>query len=152
MMGAIVLVDTSVFLNILDVPGRNQNRDQVIHSFEEMIESADHFLLPMAAIIETGRHIAHLPDGGQRRQYGRLFVDQVKQALEGSAPWRPTNFLKKEHLLSWLDDFPAKAQQELSLTDLSILKEWETLCERHPMSRVRIWALDGHLDGYDRQP
>lgn len=151
-MSAIVIVDTSVFLNILDVPGRNQNRQEVLGIFKEMIEAGDHLLLPMAAIIETGRHIAHLENGQQRRQYAQEFVDQVKQALEGTAPWRPTNFPKKEGLLGWLDEFPDHAMRRLTFADLSIVKEWERSRDLHPMSRVWIWALDGHLSGYDRQP
>ena len=151
-MSAIVLVDTSVFLNILNVPGKNQNRQNVIGSFQKMIETGDHLLLPMAAIIETGRHIAHLADGRQRYRYAQVFVVQIKQALDGDAPWQPTNFPKKETILSWLSDFPDNAMRGLSLADFSIVKEWEKACTRHPMSRVRIWALDEHLDGYDRQP
>lgn len=152
MMGAIVLVDTSVFLNILDVPGRNQDQQDVFETLMGMVDDEDHLLLPMAAIIETGRHIAHLDDGGQRRHYAKTFVEQVRQALEGTAPWKPTSFPKKETILTWLEIYPDHAMQGLSLTDLSIIKEWEKRCQMHPLSRVRIWALDDHLGGYDRQP
>ena len=57
-MSAIVLLDTSVYLNILDVPGWNQERDTILDEFEIRVGDDDIFLLPMATIWETGNHIA----------------------------------------------------------------------------------------------
>ena len=34
--------------------------------------------------------------------------------------------------------------------DLSIKKEWEDLCAKYRMSRVRVWTLDDDLAGLDR--
>lgn len=34
--------------------------------------------------------------------------------------------------------------------DLSIKKEWEDLCAKYRMSRVRVWTLDNDLAGLDR--
>ena len=34
-MSSICLVDTSVFLNILDVPNRNNERDEILKKFQE---------------------------------------------------------------------------------------------------------------------
>ena len=53
-MSSIVLLDTSVLLNVLDVPGRNQQRDAILTELELLIDSAAHLFIPMAAIIETG--------------------------------------------------------------------------------------------------
>lgn len=66
-MADIVLLDTSVFLNVLNIPGFNQDFGRIRDEFERRIRKADHFLLPMATIWETGNHIAHLPDGTVRR-------------------------------------------------------------------------------------
>ena len=66
-MSDIVIVDTSVLLNVLDVPAFNQHRREVFAQFNELLDSGASFLLPMAAIFETGDHIADLPDGRRRR-------------------------------------------------------------------------------------
>jgi len=55
-MRSIVIVDTSVLLNILDVPGRNQDRDAVLNRLGELIDTGDHLFIPMAAIVEVGSH------------------------------------------------------------------------------------------------
>ena len=47
-MSAVVIVDSSVLLNILDVPGRNQHREDVLDRLGERIEAGDHLFIPMA--------------------------------------------------------------------------------------------------------
>lgn len=80
-MSAIVLLDTSVYLNVLDVPGFNQHRQTVLDDFRKAIEQNDHFLLPLATVWETGNHIAHLPNGQQRRTHAQKLVDDVLLAF-----------------------------------------------------------------------
>ncbi len=53
-------------------------------------------------------------------------------------------------VLSWLDAFPDAAMQGLGMGDLSVKKEWEGLCAKYRMSRVRVWTLDDDLSGLDR--
>jgi len=149
-MSAIIIVDTSVLLNILDVPGRNESREEVLAELEEMIEASDHLFIPMAAIVEVGNHIAQLGNGADRRLAAERFVAEVRRALADEAPWKPINFPSNQEVLSWLDAFPDAAMQGLGMGDLSVKKEWEDLCAKYRMSRVRVWALDDDLAGLDR--
>jgi predicted nucleic acid-binding protein len=151
-MSAIVIVDTSVLLNILDVPGRNQNRAGVLAELGRLIEASDHLFIPMAAIVEVGNHIAQLANGAARRATAQRFIAEVRKALADEAPWKPINFPSNQEVLSWLDGFPDAAMQGLGIGDLSIKKEWEGLCAKYKMSRVRVWTLDGDLGGLDRLP
>ncbi|MBP8183469.1 MAG: hypothetical protein KAX88_05150 [Rhodoferax sp.] len=152
-MSVIVLVDTSVFLNVVDVPGRNQQRESVLTELDELIDAGDLLFIPMAAIIETGNHIAHMGgDGRLRRQASKRFVDVVRAALNDEAPWKPINFPADEHVLTWLGEFPDFAMRGISMGDLSIHKEWEQLCTKYSMSRVRVWSVDGDLTDLDRRP
>ncbi|UWX57462.1 hypothetical protein NY406_09670 [Chlorobaculum sp. MV4-Y] len=146
-MGDIVLLDTSVYTNILDVPGRNQNRKEIFDDFQIRIENSDNFLLPMATIWETGNHIAHLPDGNQRRQFAEKLLGNVLDALNGKAPYRPTYFPGREVFMEWLT-----TREGVSLSDFSIIKEWEQTRDRHPMGLVLVWSLDSDLSGYDNGP
>ena len=146
----ICIVDTSVFCNILDVYGRNQAREKALAELQEFLEEDHTLLLPLAAVYETGNHIAHIGDGGRRREAAVRFVDQVQKAINGSAPWTPTPIPDQQATLSWLDEFPDKAMQEISLADLSIIKEFEKQCDLHRMRRVFIWSYDADLSAYDR--
>ncbi len=149
-MSSIVIVDTSVLLNIMDVPDRNQHKDEVLDRLEALIEDGDHLFIPMAAIVEVGNHIAQVKNGTHRRSAANRFVREVRRALKDEAPWKPINFPSNQEILSWLDAFPDSATQGIGMGDLSIKKEWEELCQRHAMSRVWVWTLDRDLAGLDR--
>ncbi|ASM78365.1 hypothetical protein VITFI_CDS2588 [Vitreoscilla filiformis] len=149
-MSAIVLIDTSVLLNVLDVSGRNAQRQAVLVELEQWIEMGAHLFIPMAAIIETGNHIAHVADGRERRAAALRFTEAVEAALANQAPWKPINFPSAESVLGWLSRFPEAATRGVGLGDLSIQQEFETCCRRYPMSRVCVWTLDDDLAGLDR--
>lgn len=160
-MSDIVLLDTSVYLNVLDVPGFNQNRDEILDEFEGRVRNSDYFLLPMAALWETGNHITHLPNGCLRRRFAEKFLTDVTAALNGDAPYRATYFPERQVFLAWLGEFPNYAQRNksilktregISLSDLSIIKEWERSKDSFSMSRVLIWSLDSDLSTYDTGP
>ena len=150
-MSSIFVVDTSVLLNILDVPGRNQAREAVLARLGELIEAGDHLFIPMAAIVEVGNHIAQVANGAHRRAAAERFVVEVRQALSDQAPWKPINFPSNDEVLGWLGAFPDSATQGVGMGDLSIKKEWEELCRRYGLSHVWVWALDGDLAGLDRR-
>lgn len=148
----VVIVDTSVLLNLLDVPGRNQGRDAALRRFEELLDAEVNLLLPVAAIFEAGNHIARLPDGRKRRGHAQRFSNWVREALDGQAPWTVTPLPNARELADWLNDFPESAMRRVSMGDLSIVKAWESACVRHPQRRISIWSLDQDLAGYDRAP
>jgi len=151
---SIGLVDTSVFCEIVPVPGRSQQREAILADLKHHVQNEVTLLLPVATILETGNHIAHIPDGGQRRSAAERFVRRVQEALgnvEGPPPWTvPQPLLAPEDLQRYLNQFPDYAMQEIGLGDLSIIEEYERQCRLHQMRRVFIWSLDHHLLAYDR--
>jgi hypothetical protein len=149
----ICLVDTSILLNVLDVPGRADQRPEVLAELARLNDERAELLLPFPAIIETGNHIARLRDGRGRRRCAQDFVTTVRKAIDGQAPWTVTPMLRPEDLADWLDRFPDEAMRGLGLADLVIVAEWQRQCERWPKRRVLIRFIDKeHLGGYDRNP
>lgn len=150
-MSAIVVVDTSVLMEVLDIPGFNQHRDQVMEKFNAFVEEGAHLFLPTAAVFEAGNHIAQLQHGQRRRASADRFARAIRAALNDEAPWKPIRMCDAKELAEWIDEFPEAAMQGLGVGDLSIKKEWEALCDRHPLSRVLIWSQDRHLAAFDRR-
>lgn len=149
-MSAICLIDTSIFVEILNVPNMASTRREVMKELEAKIEHEESLFLPMATIIETGNHIARNGDGQQRRRCAERFVEQVDKALKGESPFKPVTFLSQEQLRSWLSEFPDSAMRGTGLGDLSIIHDFRRVCSRNLSRKVYIWSLDGHLQSYQR--
>ena len=105
-MSTICLIDTSIFLNLLNVPNRNQSKTKVAADFETYIQADCRFLLPVATILETGNHIAQNGDGTLRRKTAQNFVKTIKSSFSGDAPWTPIEFPTTQEIDRWLDRFP----------------------------------------------
>ena len=144
-MSAICLIDTSVFVEILNVPIKATQHEQIVSELKTKIERRETLFLPMATILETGNHVAQNGDGNQRRKCAENFVSQVQKALDGESPFKPISFLKREHLQQWLSEFPNSAMQGTGLGDLSIIHDFHAQCTKNPRREVYIWSLDGHL-------
>ncbi|WP_168016150.1 hypothetical protein [Halomonas salinarum] len=160
-MSSVCLIDTCVFLNLLNVPGKNADKDQVVESYSEYAQLGMTFILPMATIVETGNHIAQNGDGNQRRSVAGRFCEVVEGAFSGAAPYRPSDFPAATEVLRWLHEFPnhagrnksqEKTGEGTSFGDLSIIKEFEKCVERFSMSEIFIWSLDSDLRCYHYVP
>ncbi len=151
-MKAICIIDTTIFLEILNVPNKSSYHRRTIGELKTKLSSGEFLFLPMATIIETGNHIAQNGDGTRRRSAAELFVAQIKDALDGNSPFTPIDFLSSEKLKKWLCEYPDSAMRGTGIGDLSIIKDWERQCDLHKAMRVYIWSLDNHLSAFDRAP
>ncbi|UZE97627.1 hypothetical protein [Alkalimarinus alittae] len=160
-MSEICLIDTSIFLNLLNVPGRNQDKEDVVSDFKDYAEMEVTFILPMATILETGNHIAQNGDGGTRRTTAERFCLAVEGAFNGQAPYQPSEFPNSSEVLTWLSQFPdhagqnkssAKTTEGTSFGDLSIIKEYEKCLNKFGMSEIFIWSLDSDLSQFHHKP
>lgn len=97
-MSAICLIDTTIMVEILNVPRKAGLHKEVLSELETKIQNKETLFLPMATILETGNHIAQNGDGNQRRNCAQKFVDQVQKALNGESPFKPISFLTEIQL------------------------------------------------------
>lgn len=145
---AICLVDTSIFVEFLNVPVMATEAADIINQVKQKIADDEKLFLPMATILETGNHIGQNGDGNQRRQCAQRFVDQVQRAISGESPFNPINFVEAAQMQQWLDQFADWAGQGSGLGDLSIVDDWNRICQQNKARRVYIWSLDQHMSGY----
>lgn len=151
-MKAVCLVDTSILLEILNVPGKAGQHEIIIDALERKIANKESLLLPMATIFETGRHLSQCEDGSRRRKVALEFVDFIQNALEGKTPFSPVEIPAHDDIRKWLTAFPDEACRGVSLADVSIIHDWERQCTLNKRCRVYIWSLDKHLQSRDRNP
>ncbi|ETX02195.1 MAG: hypothetical protein ETSY1_04460 [Candidatus Entotheonella factor] len=151
-MSDICIVDTSVLCNLLRVPNRDQQYAKALSELDLYIDQGHSLLLPLATIYETGNHIAQNGNGQQRRKTAERFVDQVRQAVRGENPFRPTQTHQVEEVLEWLQMFPDRAMHGVGLADLTIIQIFHQQCQLNRVRQVFIWSYDQHLSGYNRSP
>ncbi len=146
----ICLIDTSILVEILNIPNKSQCHAETIYELQQNITDRVSLFLPMATILECGNHIAHIREGGIRRRVADFFVSQVNMALAETSPFIAILFHQKEEVQKWLAAFPEGATREQGLGDISIIEDWNRLCRLYKRHRVYIWSKDSHLQGYDR--
>lgn len=153
MSNHLIIIDTSVFLNILSVPGKCQDKEEVIKAFEDYIALGASFILPMATIIETGNHIAQNGNGNTRRKVASQFCEHISKVLNDEAPYKISNFPNNDEMKQWLNQFPDLAmrnksptkQEGTSFGDLTIIQEFEKQKKLFRAYEIWIWSLDDDL-------
>ncbi|MFD5029593.1 hypothetical protein ACFVWX_02175 [Streptomyces sp. NPDC058220] len=149
-------VDTSILCNLLEVPGKSQDREKAIAELKRKRElrEAD-LLLPVTAIIETGNHIAQLSDGYYRRLCAERLSGVLVTVIEGTAPWALNEVeWNAAHLRALVDGGSTGASliehacNRLGCGDLNILVERDRYLARTSGVTAAIWTLDELLASY----
>ena len=59
-------IDTSIMCNLLEIPNMCADKERIKKEWKEVLERKETLIMPLATIIETGNHIAHISDGRAR--------------------------------------------------------------------------------------
>lgn len=155
MSRTVVFIDTSVLVEVLGVPGKSQHRTEVCKELRERTVSGESMILPTAAIIETGNHIAQLGNGTERRTLAQSFVKLLESTIAGAAPWVLNGARWDQGLLTAIcrgargcGPLTEMATQGIGAGDLSILAEADAYAARVTHVDVRIWTLERLLRAY----
>ncbi len=143
-----VIIDTSIFLELLNVPNKANNSKQIWEAFNIKSKNGAFFFIPLAVIFETGNHIAQNGDGRQRRLCAEQFVAFVTKILNGESPFHFIDFHEREELSNWINEFPNYGNRGITFGDFFILKDLEKLQAKFPNENITIWTLDKHLESY----
>ena len=150
-MGIVRFIDTSVFVELLNIPGMNELYTELKKEYELFYKNGDTFVLPVAVLVETGNHIAHIPDGALRRNIALKFVNLVEKAISTEDNWNVMPEISEDVLREILVNFPNHASSEIGFGDVSIIEQFEDYWKnRQPIGEMRIWSLDNHLSAYQR--
>ena len=145
----ICIVDTSILVELLNLPGLASSHDRLVAEFARRETAREQFLLPIAVLVETGNHVAHIPDGTARRKSADDFVRFAADSLYGQSPFTPTPLPSIPEVTVWLTGFPDYAMRGMGLADRSLIALWDVQRQLHPQRRIYIWSLDDALMSYD---
>jgi len=153
----VLILDTSILCVWIDVPGMDHcgpdndkwDRARVKTKINQETLAKTTFVLPLASIIETGNHIAHA--GHSRRQRAKALAELIRKSADRQTPWaafsEQTVLWSREKLLQLADNWPALADQGLSLGDATIKEVAEYYARMN--YRVEILTGDEGLKAYE---
>lgn len=153
------LLDTSVLLEILDVPFESDNRDEVLEQLAVREDDGVQLYLSVAAIVEAGGHVGRIDNGNARRKCAQSLRALLEATLEDEAPWRFRPVDWDVDLLRSILDQPTNSPvpefveslttQHLEVGDMLIVAEFRRL-RRNLNSAfidVDVWTRDNKLRG-----
>lgn len=152
-----LLVDTSVLLEVLRVPFESDRSAEVTEEFDDHLRKGVALQIPMASVLETGSHIRRIRNGDARRRCARTFTLFLEQALIEQPPWRFSPFAWNESVIRNLLDGEGHGYSLIrsigdgifEIGDLTIIEEWRIIF--HNVSPkvydIDVWTLDSTLRG-----
>lgn len=143
-------IDTSVLLNLLEVPGRCDKKELVKEQWRTYLEAKDALIMPVTTIIETGNHIAHITDSNARREIAAKFGEYLRKTASQEAPWKYYGgAMDKNELIYLADNIEEFATRKIGIGDMSIVYTYEHYRDEMPaVGSIMIWSTDAHLQGY----
>jgi hypothetical protein len=143
----VTFIDTSVLCELLQVPGRCAQHEQIRTEFVLRSDQGERFVVPITAVIETGNHIAQA--GGNRRDAAKRFVAFLGAAGSAEAPFTVHRMSWDDQFLNELCDGNATGQAFIDLAnggmgagDVAILVERDRFKRDSVYTDVRVWTLD----------
>jgi len=155
-MRQVQLLDTSIIVELLEVPGESSRHVETVTELDRRSESPIELQMPVASLVEAGGHVGRIVGGYQRRECASRLKAMVLGTLERVAPWSFTPLEWDEALLAELvgpthpsapDLVDSFTRQFLEMGDLLIVAEFRRL--RANLDRrvvdVDVWTYDGNL-------
>lgn len=160
MTDKVLIIDTSILLVMLQVPyrkecgadGNHWDAAGVNDKIKQEQDLGTCFVLPLATIIETGNHIAHIQ--GDKYKYVKDFSDLVEKTIDNENPWiafsKQSELLQGESLRQLLNRWRNSAIEEAqSLGDASIADVANYFLRAG--RKVEIFTGDGGLKNYENK-
>lgn len=126
----VLIIDTSVLCVWLGVPGKSTcgsktdkwDYKRLKDLFTHEHKAGTTMVLPLAALVETGNHIANCT--GDRYLLACSLVDLIKKSLDEETPWaafrHQADLWSDDIMRKLVEEWPEKAKEKVSVADLSI--------------------------------
>jgi hypothetical protein len=155
-----IVIDTSILCVYLRIPnmetcGKAPNvwtYGDVKAKIDMEAEAGAMLALPLATIVETGNHIAHL--NNNRRPYAEAFAGIIRASVDDENPWTAFSaqmeLWNEENLRNLAERFVDFAERGLGIGDATIVDvaNFYASAGHH----VEILTGDGGLKGYEPTP
>lgn len=149
-----IIIDTSVLMVLLKVPGFFEDKDHEgtkaqFLDYTKNIQKIN-MIMPITTLIESGNHIAYI-NNHKKQNYVEKFSKILSDIYEDRAPWQYYGHsISKEMFYDISKTYKDYALRKVGMGDLCIIKVFEEIRNSVPMNgTLKIWALDDDLQGYE---
>lgn len=152
-MNTVLFVDTSVMVNLLNIPGKNEHHDEAMEAYHRLSgQEGTVLVIPVATLVETGNHIAHIPDGNLRFSIGKTFTELIRCAIAMDGCWATACEIPPKVLKAGMEEFLRRVPGGTGLGDATIIAQFEEYwTQQQPIGTMRIWSFDRHLQGFEKE-
>lgn len=151
-------LDTGVLDELLEIPGHfsKSRSKQVKIEFNERIVNGEKLIIPFAAMIEIGNHIAQIKNNdNERKRCAGQFAEFLDKSRNNKAPWILCIDGLTEEQIGFISDHFGEigADMQIGTGDISIVYQFEIFRGRvsGTAERVDIWSLDHHIPNLQRK-
>lgn len=156
-MNKVLIIDTCILCVYLGIPGKdtcgsdnNQwNKQRVEDLLKKEEQNSTTFVLPLAAIIETGNHIAQATT--KRYEIAQALAEIILKTAKQQTPWaaftEQSGLWDVQGLKNLAAEWPKLAQQKISIGDATI----KSVAEYYASTgfTVEILTGDAGLKAYE---
>ncbi len=149
----VTIVDTSVLVEWLGVPGMCAERERWTAELRTRMGRLDVLVLPLVVLVETGNHIGQNGSAAERQPIAKKLAVLVTDALDGKGPFVFPD-VDKAKVRAWLEAFPAhvgrddKKGKGSGIGDLAIIEEVRRFRETHRDRTIEVLTKDDALARY----
>lgn len=157
-MNKVLVMDTSILCVYLKVPDMNDcgsdddkwDYDRVFHKISDEMNENSTLVLPMAALIETGNHIAHA--NRERYETAKKLSEIIFKVANEEEPWAAFTFQRKlwdeKGLIKLGKEWPELAARGISIGDATI----KDVAEYYAKAGYQVEILTGDAGLKSYQP
>lgn len=148
-MQKVLIIDTSILCVYLKVPymeecGPDNDKwdyNRVVRKINDEIINKSYLVLPLATLIETGNHIAHV--NGERYTLAQELSNIIVKDATAEEPWAAFTFQSElwneDNLIKLAEEWPRLAAEKLSIGDMTI----KNVAEYYISSGFKVEILTG---------
>lgn len=145
-------LDTGVLDEVLQIPAFSsiETSNQIKKEFNERIRRGEKLIIPFAAMIEIGNHIAQIrTNDSERKRCAAQFAEFLDKSRNNKAPWILCMDGLTEDQIKFISEKFGEigADMQIGTGDISIVYQYEQFLERvsGTAEGVGIWSLDHHI-------
>lgn len=149
-------IDTSILLEILEVPNKCKNPKQYQIELAKFASQPQAILImPISVLIETGNHINHIKSNQPAKNKStQRFLDILKLFINNSNPWLFYGYdFNEKDICRVIKEYENLRYSGMGIGDTFILDSFKEYVSKLKDSdaknhKIEIWTLDKHLQGY----